>query len=94
MQKSILLLFLLISCSKSQDISFEDNLNGKWILNKVTCYCFFGEEYDFSKNSILVLNSAKDIFSSAIEFNKLSLSFLLVSSFSSNIATLSLKSSL
>ncbi|MDG2397080.1 MAG: hypothetical protein P8M03_05450 [Flavobacteriaceae bacterium] len=62
MQKSILFLFLLFSCSKSQDISFEDNLNGKWILNKVTCYCFFGEEYDFSKNSI-VFNKGKILIS-------------------------------
>ena len=48
----ILTTVLLISCSNDRDDSFDTALEGTWVLTDVYCFCFFGENPDFSGHSI------------------------------------------
>ncbi|WP_299321996.1 hypothetical protein [uncultured Maribacter sp.] len=51
--KLVAVLFLLfISCSDDDRIIDDMALEGDWILSNVACYCFFGEDVDFSLTTI------------------------------------------
>lgn len=53
----IFLVFITISCTKDK---LEDaSLEGEWILTNVSCFCYFGEDYDFTSNS-LTFNSKEN----------------------------------
>jgi len=73
--KRIVLYFLctlvFVSCEKSAEpILIPENLNGKWALERASCFCFFPEDFDFSQHKIdfnnsnnsLVVENAEDTF--------------------------------
>ncbi|TMU55446.1 hypothetical protein [Flagellimonas algicola] len=43
------LMLVLSSCTSDDDINPSDD---KWVLDNVVCFCFFGEDFDFSVHSI------------------------------------------
>lgn len=49
-----LILFILIVCvvSCSKEDLKDSSLEGEWILTKVSCYCGFGQDYDFSTSKV------------------------------------------
>ena len=50
---AILVLFIVIaSCTKDNDDVINTELEGKWILTNVSCFCGFGENPDFSTHKI------------------------------------------
>lgn len=55
--KRILLVFvlgILFSCTDSNDDGVADsNLQGEWVLTDVSCFCYFGEDNDFSTSKLL-----------------------------------------
>ncbi|MGB5555761.1 MAG: hypothetical protein WBM83_13980 [Flavobacteriaceae bacterium] len=55
---TILLLFIfMISCSKDADDVINVELEGKWTLAEVYCYCGFTDNTDFSTNKITFAGS-------------------------------------
>ncbi len=48
----LLLLLFMASCTKDNDDVINVELEGKWVLNDVSCYCAFGENPDFSAHKI------------------------------------------
>jgi len=46
----LLAIFLISSCSIS-NIGSKD-LNGKWYLQEAFCYCYFGDNFDFSSHTL------------------------------------------
>jgi hypothetical protein len=55
---AIIVLFLL-SCSGDDDNVSDVALNGEWILNRASCFCFFEEDFDFSGHT-LTFNSIEE----------------------------------
>jgi len=50
---AILCLFIVIaSCSKDNDDVINTELEGKWTLTNVSCFCYFGENPNFSTHKI------------------------------------------
>ncbi|SNY94612.1 hypothetical protein [Flagellimonas pacifica] len=45
------LLFVFNSCSSDDDV-VDAALNGTWVLNKASCFCGFGEDFDFSGHKL------------------------------------------
>lgn len=43
---------LMVSCSKDNDDVLNTELDGKWVLFNVSCYCGFGDNPDFSSHKI------------------------------------------
>ena len=52
---------LLISCTKDFDDVIHVELEGKWVLTDVSCYCGFGENPDFSGHKITFKGSNLNI---------------------------------
>ena len=48
----LLMTILLVSCSKDNDDVINVELEGKWVLTDVSCFCAFGENPDFSGHKI------------------------------------------
>jgi len=48
----LLLALFLASCTKDTDDVINVELEGKWVLTDVSCFCGFGEGYDFSGHKI------------------------------------------
>ena len=48
----LLMTLLLVSCSKDNDDVINVELEGKWVLTDVSCFCGFGEDPDFSGHKI------------------------------------------
>ena len=42
----------VMSCSHDRVDGFDTALEGKWVLSDVYCFCFFGENTDFSGHTI------------------------------------------
>ncbi|QLG45690.1 hypothetical protein [Costertonia aggregata] len=53
-KKLIFLVFtvFVVSCSKNNDTPDDISLEGDWVLTNVICFCGFGQDYDFSGNTI------------------------------------------
>ena len=54
MRKVISLLVILlafVNCSSDDDI-INPELDQKWVLNNVTCFCFFGDDFDFTTHRL------------------------------------------
>ncbi|WP_431125262.1 hypothetical protein [Flagellimonas flava] len=50
--KNVIFLFLVLmvsGCTSDDDINPSDD---KWVLDNVVCFCFFGEDFDFSTHTI------------------------------------------
>ncbi|MGX1928475.1 hypothetical protein [Flagellimonas sp. 2504JD4-2] len=45
------ILLVLMSCS-SDDGSINPELGEKWVLQNVVCFCFFGDDFDFTNHSL------------------------------------------
>ncbi len=45
------ILTFVIACSSDDNI-VNPELDGQWILNDVACFCFFGDDFDFSAHTI------------------------------------------
>ncbi len=48
-----MLALFLASCTKDHDDVINVELEGKWVLTDVSCFCGFGEGYDFSGHKII-----------------------------------------
>lgn len=50
---TLLVFCALFSCSTDalRDKNFDEQLKGQWILNDVSCFCYFSD-YDFTKNQL------------------------------------------
>lgn len=48
----MLALILVLSCSKDEPRIVLAQLQGSWILEGVSCFCYFPEEYDFTATEI------------------------------------------
>lgn len=60
MRKSIIflaVLFVFASCSSDDNI-VNPELDQTWVLNNVSCFCFFGDDFDFSAHTIAFNTSA------------------------------------
>lgn len=53
MRKTALILILLFGFTNctSDDVA-NPRLNQKWILNNVTCFCFYADDFDFSTHTL------------------------------------------
>lgn len=55
MKQLFILLFMtaiVTSCSKDDDDKGNTPLEGKWTLTNVSCFCYFGDNPDFSGNKL------------------------------------------
>ncbi|EAR02418.1 lipocalin family protein [Maribacter sp. HTCC2170] len=43
---------LFLSCTNDNDDNLDTSLEGKWTLTNVSCFCFFGDNPDFSRHKI------------------------------------------
>lgn len=48
----LVLAILMTSCTKDNDDVLNTELEGKWILTNVSCFCGFGDNPDFSGHKI------------------------------------------
>nr|WP_299171774.1 hypothetical protein [uncultured Allomuricauda sp.] len=48
---AVLILIVIVACSSDDNI-VNPELDGQWILNDVACFCFFGDDFDFSDHTI------------------------------------------
>ena len=46
------LLFVFNSCSSDDDYVVAAALNGTWVLNRASCFCFFGDNFDFTGHKL------------------------------------------
>jgi len=59
---SILVLFIVIaSCTKDNDDVINTELEGKWTLTNASCFCYFGENPDFSTHKITFEGSTLNV---------------------------------
>ncbi len=55
------LLFLFSACSQDDGPLNDASLNGEWVLQKAVCFCFFGEDYDFSVHRLNFRTEAREV---------------------------------
>ena len=48
----LVLLIVIASCTKDNDDVINTELEGKWVLSNASCFCYFGENPDFSNHKI------------------------------------------
>lgn len=56
MKRIFLVLFMIVfnsSCTKDNEDDLKSDLDGKWSLTNVSCFCWFGENPDFSGHKIM-----------------------------------------
>jgi len=59
---AILVLFVVIaSCTKDNDDVINTELEGKWTLTNVSCFCGFGQNPDFSSHKIIFEGSTLNV---------------------------------
>lgn len=46
------LMLVLNGCSSDDDYVVDAALNGTWVLNRASCFCFFGDGFDFSAHRL------------------------------------------
>lgn len=49
----IITALLLVSCDKNDD-SYSGLLDGKWVLQRAICYCYFGDDFNFNGHQIVI----------------------------------------
>lgn len=54
-------LLLSAACSREDSPLTDVSLKGEWVLQKAECYCFFGEDYDFSGHSLVFGTEPKEV---------------------------------
>lgn len=59
MKKILLLLTIImfISCAKDNDDVIDTELEGKWTLTRVSCFCGFGDNPDFSGHKLTFMGN-------------------------------------
>ena len=63
MRKSIfflVILYVFASCSSDDNI-INPELDQTWVLNNVTCFCFFGDDFDFTTHKLTFHSSEKTV---------------------------------
>ena len=55
------LLILFAACSQDDGPRFDASLTGEWVLQKAVCFCFFGEDYDFSVHRLNFKTEAREV---------------------------------
>ncbi|MGW9684206.1 hypothetical protein [Flagellimonas sp. 2504JD1-5] len=53
-------LLVFVGCSSDDEIE-NPELNQTWVLNNVICFCFFGDDFDFSTHKITFNSSEKTV---------------------------------
>jgi len=49
----IMIFFAFSSCDEIGDVKLESGpLDGRWVLQRVSCFCFFGDDFDFSVHKL------------------------------------------
>lgn len=66
---------LLFTCQKS-DIQVIDTLEGQWILEDVSCFCYFNENYNFETNQLWIFPNESLLLSKGIQGESFSISEL------------------
>ncbi len=49
----LLMTVMVVACSKDDDDNGNTVLEGRWTLTNVSCFCYFGENPDFSGNKLV-----------------------------------------
>lgn len=49
----LLMTVMVVACSKDDDDNGNTVLEGTWTLTNVSCYCYFGDDPDFSGNKLI-----------------------------------------
>ena len=49
----LIMIVFITSCTKDNDDDLKSDLDGKWSLTNVSCFCWFEENPDFSGNKIM-----------------------------------------
>ena len=57
----VIMVFVLLSCSGDDDNVVDTTLNGEWILNRASCFCFFEEDFDFSAHSLTFNSMGEEV---------------------------------
>ncbi len=65
--------FLVFFTCQDADVSLEAPLEGQWILENASCYCFF-EDYDFESNQLWFFPKKNMLLSKGIEGDAVSIS--------------------
>jgi len=52
---------LFAACSQDDGPRFDASLTGEWELQKAVCFCFFGEDYDFSVHRLSFKAEAREV---------------------------------
>ena len=58
---ALFLTFLLVSCSNDNDDGVSTDLEGKWTLTNVSCFCAFGNNPDFSGHKITFVGNNLEV---------------------------------
>lgn len=67
-------LILLLTCQKAP-LPEEESLQGQWILEDVSCFCFF-DNYDFESNQLWIFPNQKQLLSKGHNGNSVGISAL------------------
>lgn len=57
----VIMVFVLLSCSGDDDNVVDTTLNGEWILNRASCFCFFEEDFDFSAHTLIFSSNKEEV---------------------------------
>lgn len=57
----LLVVLTLASCTKDNDDIVNTELEGKWVLTNASCFCYFGENPDFSTHKITFVGSNLEV---------------------------------
>ncbi len=52
---------MLNSCSSDDDYVVDAALNGTWVLNRASCFCGFGEDFDFTGHKLMFDSSEQRV---------------------------------
>lgn len=57
----VVMVLILLSCSGDDDKITDTALDGEWILNRVSCFCFFEEDFDFNAHTLTFNSNEKEV---------------------------------
>ena len=56
----LVLLFTIVGCSSDDDTP-NPELGQRWVLNNVVCFCFFGDDFDFTTHKLTFNSTEKKV---------------------------------
>jgi len=66
MKSIIFCFFLIFFTCKDTEIKVVESIEGQWILEDVSCFCFF-DNYDFNTNQLWIFPSEKRLLSKGVD---------------------------